>query len=806
VQQPLFPRHAEFQPINWEDIRRAIARLNSLEPLDPLRNQIQQDLFSQLVGLQWDQAGADRLARYLADHSTADTLRTLAQALRPWEGQSQQLALFQALGQTTRPGFSDYFLELWYNAMLSNPATHLANIAGNTVSTLWAIPERFVASYSGRGGPGQVAQGEAGAMLYGLVHGIQDAWAGAVRSWQQGVPVSGLGKESTRVPAWTAEHLGLEAGSPFARFTDFFFNYIGLASGGRLPSKALMSVDEFFKMLNYRMELNALAYREATAQGYEGSQWREHVATVVASPSLPHLQQAAKEFSVLQAFQQPLGQTGFWGRMQGIAETQWQIPWTEQQLPVGRMLLPFVQTPANLARWNLERLPVLGQLLNSYQADVAAGGARAELARAKITMGSFALLGAAGLVLSGRLTGRGPEDPDLRMRWLEAHPEYSVRLPDGTWLSLARFEPAGTLFGMTADFLQLMGEGQIPLMERIPVALFMTLSRGITSKTYMQSLSQFFDAVSPRPYARPEEAGRGAWRFLMRQAASMAQPSQVLAATARVLDPAEKEIRTLLDAICARVPGCRNNVPSRRTLNGEKQLYGYGLDPSTLRLLARAYLPWQIADGTLSAVDHELLRHHISVPPIPWSLGGDALPEGMTRDDVDPVTASRMAALRLTPAQHERYAVLAAGNQAEARQLRLEIPTKGLTELAQGLATAGGFATSPPREPLSVGEYLDWMIQQPEYRDPNRMTDGPEGGKATAILRAIKRYRDYGFALFLAQDDALRERYGTARLEKQLAIVPGAARPAIRRDVQEQQRDLGTRMREQLGLPVGGVR
>jgi hypothetical protein len=802
-------RRAEQQllfPVDWDAVRAALDRLNALEPLDPLRNQIQQDLFSQLVGLQWDQAGADRLARYLAEHSTEDTLRTIAQALRPWEGQSAQLALFQSLAQTTQPGFSDYFLELWYNAMLSNPATHLANIAGNTVSTLWAIPERFVASYYGRGGPGQVAHGEASAMLYGLVHGIQDAWAGAVRSWQQGTPVSGLGKESTRAPAWTAEHLGLEPGSPLARFTDFFFNYIGLASGGRLPSKALMSVDEFFKMLNYRMELNALAYREATAQGYEGSAWREHVATVVASPTLPQLQQATKEFSVLQAFQQPLGQTGFWGRMQGIAEAQWRIPWTEQQLPVGRMLLPFVQTPANLARWNLERLPVLGQLLTSYQADVAAGGARAELARAKITTGALALLGAAGLFLSGRLTGRGPEDPDLRARWLEAHPEYSVRLPNGTWLSLARFEPAGTLLGMTADFLQLMGEGQIPLMERIPIALFMTISRGILSKTYFQSLSTFFDAVSPRPYVRPEEAGRGAVRYFWRWAGSMAQPSSFLAATARVLDPAEKEMRNLLDAIYARVPGWRDDVPSRRTLNGEKQLYGYGFDPSTLRLLARAYLPWQISDGTLSAVDQELLTQHISVPPIPWSLGGDALPEGMTIDDVDPVTASRMSALRLTPQQHERYAVLAAGNQAEARTLGLEIPRNGLTELAQGLASAGNFAKSPPRQALSIGEYLDWMIQQPEYLDPNRMTDGPEGSKAKAILTAIKRYRDYGFALLLAQDDALRERYGTARLEKQLAVVPGAARPGIRRQVQEQQRDLGTRMREQLGLPVGGAR
>jgi hypothetical protein len=334
----------------------------------------------------------------------------------------------------------------------------------------------------------------------------------------------------------------------------------------------------------------------------------------------------------------------------------------------------------------------------------------------------------------------------------------------------------------------------------------MAMSRGITSKTYMQSLSQFFDAVSPRPYARPEEATRGAVRFFMRQMASLAQPSQVVAATARVLDPAEKETRNLLDAIAARVPGWRNDVPSRRTLNGEKQLYGYGLDPSTLRLLTRAYLPWQIADGTLSAVDHELLTQHISVPPIPWSLGGDALPEGMTIDDVDPVTASRMSALRLTPHQHERYAVLAAGNQHEARKLGLAIPSTGLTELAQGLASAGGFAKSPPRQALSIGEYLDWMIQQPEYLDPNRMTDGPEGGKAKAILSAIKRYRDYGFALLLAQDDALRERYGTARLEKQLAVVPGTARPGIRRQVQEQQRDLGTRMREQLGLPVGGAR
>jgi hypothetical protein len=765
--------------------------------LDPnYRPAVQQTLLDEYEGVQRD------LTDYLAGRASADQAKHLQDVLQPWRVANPQLPLLKAMSQATQPGFQEFFLELWFNALLSNPATHAANFLSNTVTTVWAVPERFLGELVAQGREGHVARGESTAMLYGLVHGITDAWAGAYRSWQMSAPVSGLGRETTREPALTAQNMGLDPQGALGQFVNVWFEYIGAASGGRLPTRALMASDEFFKILNYRMELNALAYREATKNtyGYHERAWGEHVARVVDSPNLGQLQQAAKDFSVIQTFQNALTPGGLGAAVQGFSNLAPTIPWTDQTFPVGRILVPFIQTPANIARYAMERTP-LGAFFTSHQDDVAAGGARADMAHAKVTMGTMTMLAMAGLAMSGRLVGRGPEDPELRAIWLQSHPEYSFR-PPGTnvWISIDRLDPTiGMLGAMVADLVQIAGEAEIPAWQKATVAPLFVFMKNIVNKTYMQGLSQFMDTMSTSPRTAPGTFFTNISRFAERRLAGLAQPSALAAATARVLSPEEVEAKGFIDMLYARLPGWggvgRSGVPARRTLAGDKVLYGYGFDPAIVANTVRAYWPMKMGTALVDPVDREILRHHMQLGKPPKSLIPAGLQMGQSAQGETEVDMTYAKALPLTSRQYEKLAVLASGNQDEAVKLGLELPTPLLQKLVEALST--GMDRTPPASTRSLYDYLDWLRGQPEY---TAATPGPEGGKEKMFQNATLAYRDLGKKLLLVQDPDLQTQAQESTLQRQLQQLPLKERGGVIRDVRPQMQEGVRQMREELGL------
>jgi hypothetical protein len=728
----------------------------------------------------------------------AALLRRLDLALRPW-GRAQPQLLMKALVQSVRPGFEGYFLELMYNAQLSNWATHLANIAGNTVSTVWAFPERFIAAQNGT--PGGVARGEATAMLYGLTHGIADAWTIAARSFREGQALSGMSKGELRQPAMTAANVGLDPASSMGRLFDFWAEYIGIGSGGRLPTRALMAADEFSKMLNYRMELNAQAYREATRLGYDGTAWAEHVQRVVSSPTLAVLEQAARDFSIVQTFQQTLEPFQFGtdqGRTLGGAVMALSNV-TAGGFPVGRLVLPYVQTPANIAKYALERTPA-GFFFASVQADLDAGGARGDIARAKVHLGVLTMVGMAGLAMSGYLVGRAPDDPELRRIFLDQHPEYSVYVPGvQRWVGLDRLEPIGMLATYIGDAVQIAGEVDQPTYQRGIAMLLYPFLKDITSKTYMRGLSDFFDATSPHPGKDPEQTTDRLGRYLQRQLASLGQPSALLAATARAIDPVEKDIKTLWDAWYSRVPG-HGDIPARRSLDGSKILSGTGLEPGLLANLVRAYNPFKLGDGQVSPADAEIQANFMTIPPLPRALITRALrpDEAVAVEREFDLHAAKP--LTLTPREYERYSVLAGGNQERARELGLQLPSQALRPLVEALAAP--YTGTPPSALLDVGQFLDWMITTPEYR---AATEGAGGGREDAFKEVVGAYRQLAKTLLLYQDDALRGRYeGTEQIHA-LKKLPLGQRPGVQQEMQQQYREAVPAIRQELGLQIGVI-
>jgi hypothetical protein len=102
--------------------------------------------------------------------------------------------------------------------------------------------------------------------------------------------------------------------------------------------------------------------------------------------------------------------TGLARTIQDVADqTNLPLPHTDFQIPVGRIIMPFVKVPANIARFVYRNSPVaLAFPSSGLRAELNAGGATRDLAIAKLGLGTMASLGPADLAISNTMTGRGP--------------------------------------------------------------------------------------------------------------------------------------------------------------------------------------------------------------------------------------------------------------------------------------------------------------------------------------------------------------------------------------------------------------
>jgi hypothetical protein len=552
-------------------------------------------------------------------------------------------------------------------------------------------------------------------------------------------------------------------------------------------------------MLNYRAELNALAYRDAVRHGYEGRAFAEHVTRVVSTPQLAQIQEAAKTFSVIQTFQNELQPGGIGERIQGLADWAPKIVGTDQTFPVGRVILPFIQTPSNIARYALERTP-LGLFFSTVQADLQAGGERAALAHAKVAMGTIAMTALAGLALSGKLTGRGPEDRELRDIWRQSYQPYSVKLPTGQWVSLDRFEPLGLMVKMVADLVQVAGEAHTDTWQMATLAPIMAFLKGVSSASYFQSLSSFFDIMAPDLGAKEQQWGAKLARWSNRTIAGLVLPSSGLAATARFLDPVERDAQSLVDALYSRIPGWKDDIPARRTLGGDKLLFGWGFQPEVLANTIRAYSPMKLGTGRITVVDNEILRNKMTLDLPSRSIAHDAVPVGQLAGET-PMDTGALQPLRLTPEQYEKLVVLASGNQQEAQKLKLDLPGELLGMLVDGLSQE--YNAVPPANVRSLYDFLDWAIQQPHYQ---AASPGAGGGKEALFKRAINAYRGVGKQLLLAQDDALRTQKDESMIQATVQSLPLNIQRETAQQMRTQYGAAATQTKEQLGLHVGAPR
>jgi len=595
-----------------------------------------------------------------------------------------------------RGKFGRAMYQVWINGLLSSPKTHVVNMLSNAMVAAYSIPERYLASGISKAFyDGEVAPGEASAQVFGMVKGMRDGlrliWHGNNAAGMEGIGdvFDAFGKSEIHVSDISAEAFGLGSEGAFGRGLDMLGKIVNV------PGSLLGGEDKFFKSIGYRMELNALAYRTAASEGLEGEGAAKRVADILANPP-DRLQADALDAAHYMTFTNELGKTG--RKFQS----------TVQAIPAARLVLPFIRTPTNIVKYTFARTP-LAYMSGAIRADIAAGGARAAQAHARVALGSIVMLSVSDMALEGSITGRGPSDNRLRAAQMNTGwMPYSVKVGD-RWYQYSRTDPIGMMMGIGADIAELTSNANAEDSEMMATAAVLALANNLANKTYMTGIYDFIGAIDPsNPTNTPG-------KYIADFAGSMTPYSSFLRGVASSTDTVIRETRgsqygddgkvdpvgtyfdNLIAGVRKSIPGMGEDLPPRRDLFGE---------------------PIDRASG------------------LGW--GYDFLsPIASRADNPDPVTQVILD-----------------------NQIRIS----NVPRTIQGVALSGEQYSEFSRlagQPLK--EHLDKLVASSGFK---RLSDGPDGMKAEVVRDAVNTFRDRAKAIMMRENPDLQRLSYMRQLER----------------------------------------
>lgn len=489
--------------------------------------------------------------------SKEDLMRAFAEISQP----EQMESLMQQLGRKGKLDITRDVVHEWYiNAILSSPKTQLVDTAGTLIWTPWLALEKIPAGVAGAiragwlgGAADRVMADESLVMLKSYFGSVADglsfvgkAMKGpntlqALRDGINDVRLDAATRfdDDTMARAISSENFGLERDSGFGRMVDW------AGSAINMPGAFMRTKDDIAKAVLYRAEVRALAHRRATGEGLSGAAYDARINQLMAVPmdkasikdqSLSKnrlsqianglatgddaglfgaaIEDQAKAYAREGTFTDELGEVG--KSMQNLLN----------RIPGGRVMVPFIKTPTKVMVQFLNRTPLAPVLFKKVRDDLAAGGARADMAIGRMAAGSSVMSLGWYLASAGLITGEGPKDAGQREALLRTgwRPR-SIKVGE-KYIEYGRLDPLASFLSMPANVVDLMDQ-----LDNDPGALHRDLSDyvgvgilGFTnmmmSKTWTQSVAELVDAVN-----RQDE--NGVQRMMQYYAASAVVPNAV---------------------------------------------------------------------------------------------------------------------------------------------------------------------------------------------------------------------------------------------------------------------------------------
>jgi len=520
--------------------------------------------------------------------ATAENFENLASAAREFGVRSQYIdgllkggdgslaSINAAADKASRATVSEMIAEVAINGLLTNPTTHIVNMASNTTMLALTPWERLVASGIGKvrriAGIGQVdtlSARAAGKNIKAMIVGLGDTFKLTYQALKDGAPITDVRQrvEIAARPRISANSLGMDGKSVMSRVVD---NVV--APTIRVSTRLLSAEDEFFKSSLYRGEIASVAYetalKHADAKGLTGKARRAFVKKrevfLVENPTVK-MQRDAIDVARRGTFQEDAS-----SKIGPLVEKVINVhPF------VKLVVAPFYRTPTNVLRQTfIDRVPVLNLLMKKNRDAIKAGGPEGDLALARVTTGTAALVTGFQLVnsFSGpdgyiEIIGKKPYESSGRFDKVK---DYSIRIGD-TWYRYNRFDPIGSWLGFASDFHSISESRYDPAdpeADKSAMDFFAAGTGAVMSnalnKVWLKSLSDIVETLNRLEKSSSASGGRAVEKFAGDQLLKLVPFSSGLRAVTKQTDPIAREAWTVGDRIMAILPGASDGLSPRR--------------------------------------------------------------------------------------------------------------------------------------------------------------------------------------------------------------------------------------------------
>lgn len=432
----------------------------------------------------------------------------------------------------------DAIEEYWYNSVLSGTGTHVVNSASNAIMSLLRSPEKAVAgtldniatsaaNAFGKQWKRDRYAAEAAAEIGTIGNGIRDGIRRAGHVLRHGVTEAEVSKlemnRSQAIPGVVGNIINI-------------------------PSRSLVAEDEFFKAINYDMELAAQAVRTAKNEGLQGEEYIKRVADLKNTPTPQMIESAmdkAKEFTLQSdnRVANSIRQFRDLGIDLKIAGKDF------GNIKPLKFIIPFVQTPTNIVKYGLERSP-LGFVETSRK--ILSGSEKGEVvdSASKALLGSLITVPLAMYFTQDKITGAAPADKKERDAfYADKKLPWSVKIGD-QWVAYNRAEPFNSILSKIAMWHDAHKDGDDTWVEDLG-EFSRAMARNTADQTFMQGMGNLMDAIED-----PERFGQ---KFITDIIGGFI-PSAV-SQFARSGDNTVRSPETITDSLKARLPILSQEVP-----------------------------------------------------------------------------------------------------------------------------------------------------------------------------------------------------------------------------------------------------
>ena len=515
-----------------------------------------------------------------------------------------------------------------------------------------------------------------------------------------------------------------------------------------LPSRLLITSDEFLKQVNYRGRLLSNALNNTMELGLDitSKEGKKNIERILKEGFDENGLANIKNNPINEKALQYARESTFTNSLNNGSYLNWgsKIENFLRQSPEFRFIMPFIRTPTNLWRHFSNRVPGFGFLTRQNQELWNSGDRRA---RAEV-LGRQAL-GFAGTMYAldvaleyvetkdgmrlPKLTGNGPANFDIKKQWLSLGWQpysFARQNSDGTvtYVQYNRMDPRFYVLGIMADLKENIANINDEDKSDIFGSAFLTVFKNVTNKTYLRGLSDVFEVLAePTPKNISQFFGGVVGNIIP----FVSFRSQGIPG---IIDPDKEalETRSFIDQVIAKTPFAKDYLERKRDI-----LTG---DPIEKKPTGLVINPDGIASFSF------------------WFMGPTMV--GKSSDVKQDPTAYEVARLKLTL------------SPPETKKFKVD-----LTEFKKGDQTAYDYwleqvGKAKDFDGTTLKQKLENTFKTSQYKSAKEGDETFDGGKEYIVKRIFEGYKKLAYANMLQKYPEVRKEIEKSQGYKYQMLTP----------------------------------